>query len=301
MDIRQLKCFDAVMTTGAMTRAADLLGLAQPTVSITIAQLEREIGFTLFKRSKGSLQPTPEAFSFHQAAMQAIESVSRVGQVAREIRRLNEGEVSILCYPGIAWRMMPELIAEFRKERPGIQIKMVSRSSAALRQLAMSQNFDTAVVEAPVRLHAADVETLKYRCVCALPANHPLADQDKITPMELSGVPLAVLFPDHATNHQIRQVFSESGADLNIALECDFFASACSFVRVGGGAAIIDPVTASQIESNDMTLLPFAPAIDYELALVRPANRARSRLADTFHDLLSERLRELQPAEVIEA
>ena len=80
MDIRQLKCFDAVLTTGAMTRAADLLGLAQPTVSITIAQLEREIGFTLFKRSKGSLQPTPEAFSFHQAAMQAIESVSRVGR-----------------------------------------------------------------------------------------------------------------------------------------------------------------------------------------------------------------------------
>ena len=297
MDIRQLKCFDAVLTTGAMTRAADLLGLAQPTVSITIAQLEREIGFTLFKRSKGSLQPTPEAFSFHQAAMQAIESVSRVGQVAREIRRLNEGEVSILCYPGIAWRMMPELIADFRKDRPGIQIKMVSRSSAALRQLAMSQNFDTAVVEAPVRLHAADVETLKYRCVCALPSNDPLAGKDTITPEDLSGVPLAVLFPDHATNHQIRRVFSESGAELNIALECDFFASACSFVSVNGGAAVIDPVTAAQMQPGAMALVPFEPAIEYELSLVRPANRARSQLSEKFHERLRARLRELQRAD----
>ena len=298
MDVRQLKCFDAVLTTGAMTRAADLLGLAQPTVSITIAQLEREIGFTLFKRSKGSLQPTPEAFSFHQAAMQAIESVSRVGQVAREIRRLNEGEVSILCYPGIAWRLMPELIADFRKERPGIQIKMVSRSSAALRQLAMSQNFDTAIVEAPVRLHAADVEIFKYRCVCALPAKHSLAGKEKISPHDLSGTPLAVLFPDHATNHQIRRVFSENGADLNIALECDFFASACSFVSSSGGAAIIDPVTAAQLEPGAMTLRPFEPEIEYELALVRPANRARSRLSDSFHELLTERLLGLQEGRI---
>ena len=131
MDIRQLKCFDAVLTTGAMTRAADLLGLAQPTVSITIAQLEREIGFTLFKRSKGKLEPTPEAYSFHEAAQQALDSVARVSQVAREIHRLNAGEVSILCYPGIAWRFMPELINAFRTDREDIQIKLISRSSAA--------------------------------------------------------------------------------------------------------------------------------------------------------------------------
>lgn len=294
MDIRQLRCFDAVLTTGAMTRAAELLGLAQPTVSITIAQLEREIGFTLFKRSKGSLEPTAEAFSFHQAAIQAIESVSRVSQIAREIKRLNEGEVSILCYPGIAWRLMPELIAQFRKDRPGIQIKLVSRSSAALRQLVMSQNFDTAVVEAPVRLPAADVEIFNYRCVCALPANHTLAGHVIITPGDLDGVPFAVLFPEHETHHQIRKAFSNAGAHLNVALECDYFASACSFVHQEGGVAIVDPVTAAQVTLDGMRLVPFEPAIEYQLALIRPANRASSRLSDEFRGLLRTRLLELQ-------
>ena len=158
----------------------------------------------------------------------------------------------------------------------------------------MSQNFDTAVVEAPVRLHSADVETLQYRCVCALPSEHPFASKERIKPRDLSGTPLAVLFPDHATNHQIRRAFSESGADLNVALECDFFASACSFVSVSGGAAIIDPVTAAQMQPGTMTLVPFEPAIEYELALVRPANRARSRLSEKFHDRLRARLLELQ-------
>ncbi len=290
MDIRQLKCFDAVLTTGAMTRAAKLLGLAQPTVSITIAQLEREIGFTLFKRSKGWLEPTPEAYSFHGAAMEAIESISRVTQVAREIRRLNEGEISILCYPGIAWRLMPELIAEFREERLNVQVKLISRSSVALRQLTMARNFDIAIVEAPAPQPAANVELIDYKCMCALPVGHPLAGKTEITPGDLSGMPVVMLFSDHSTHHQIRKAFADEDANLNIALECDFFASAWNFARSSGGATIIDPVTAAQINPGNLELRPFKPAIDYQLALVRPSHRAHSRLATEFYNLLQQRL-----------
>ena len=294
MDIRQLRCFDAVLTTGAMTKAAELLGLAQPTVSNTIAQLEREIGFTLFKRSKGWLEPTPEAFLFHGTAMDAIESVSRVSQVAREIGRLNKGEISVLCYPGIAWRLMPELIAAFRSERRDVQVKLISRSSAALRQLTMAQNFDVAIVEAPVPQPAANVELFNYHCMCALPPNHPSAAKDKLTPADLGDVPFAMLFAEHSTHHQIRRAFAESGADLNVALECDFFASACSFVSANGAATIIDPITAAQIIPGELALRPFEPTIEYQLALVRPASRTSSRLSEEFHMRLRKKLLQLQ-------
>lgn len=290
MDIRQLRCFDAVLTTGAMTRAAGQLGLAQPTVSITIAQLEREIGFTLFKRSKGRLEPTPEAYAFHDTALQALESVARVAQVADEIKRLNEGEVSIMCYPGIAWRFMPELVEQFRSNRKNIQVRLISRSSVALRQFTMVQNFDVAVVETPVLQPRDTIEFFRYRCYCALPHGHELAGRKIITPDDLSGLPVATLFPEHTTNHQIRKVFAECGAHLKVVLECDFFASALSFVKAGGGGTILDPITAAQIVPGEIVLLPFEPAIDYEIALLRPANRPRSRLADEFCVQLRQKL-----------
>ena len=293
MDIRQLRCFDAVLTTGAMTRAADLLGLAQPTVSITIAQLEREIGFELFKRSKGRLEPTPEAYSFHQAAQLALESVARVTQTANEIKRLNEGEVSVLCYPGIAWQLMPELIEGFRAGREGVQVKLISRSSAALRQLILAQNFDVAVIEAPVTQSVGETVQYRYRCQCALPPGHPLAKLETVTPGDLDNVPFAALFPDHSTHHQIRNAFSQYGAELRIALECDFFTSALSFVSHGGGVTILDPITTSHIEKSRVVLRPFEPEISYELALVRPTNRPNSRLADAFCEKLTSKLREL--------
>jgi len=294
MDIRQLKCFDAVLSTGAMTRAADLLGLAQPTVSITIAQLEREIGFALFKRSKGWLEPTPEAYSFHRVAKEALESIARVGQVAGEIARLNDGEISILCYPGIAWNLLPTLLTQFRRDRQGVQIKLISRSSASLRHLTMVQNFDIAVVETPVLQPAAHVELFDYRCLCALPGGHPLADKKTITAKDLDDVPFALLFSEHATHHQVRMAFSDAGSVLNAALECEFFASACRFVQEGGGVTIVDPITASQVDREGLELRPFEPAIKYQIALLRPVNRVRSQLSDAFHLLLRERLSALQ-------
>ncbi len=294
MDVRQLTCFDAVLRTGSMTRAAELLELAQPTVSVTISQLEREIGFLLFKRSKGALEPTPEAYSFHQAASQAIDSVTRVSQVALDIRQLNLGHIAVLCYPGIAWRLLPELIARFRDEHPGVRTKLVSRSSEALRQLALAQNFDTAIVEAPVRLPRGRAETFTYRCLCAVSHEHPLSNKKFIRPTDLDGEPLAILFPEHVTHHQIRKAFAGFGAELNVALECDFFASAYSFVRANGGVAIIDPITASQIEPGKLKMIPFEPKIDYQLVLLRPTNRATSRLSEAFFLQLRTKLKELQ-------
>ena len=61
LNIRQLECFRAIMTTGNMTQAAEMLGIAQPSASSLIANLEHSLGFELFDRSKGRLIATQEA------------------------------------------------------------------------------------------------------------------------------------------------------------------------------------------------------------------------------------------------
>lgn len=286
MDIRQLKCFDAVLSSGAMTRAAEILGLAQPTVSITIAQLEQEIGFVLFERSRGRLEPTPEAYALHQVAMLALESVSRVSQVANQIQRRATGEISILCYPGIAWRFMPELINSFRAKKDGVRVKLISRSSESLRQLILPQNYDVAIVESPVLQPIGRMQLYRYTCDCALPVGHFLASKKLLRPQDLSGAPFVTLFPDHVTNHQLRKSFADSAAHFRVILECDFFASAYSVVRSGGGITLLDPITAAHIDKSAVVMRPFEPKVRYEIAVVRPSNRPHSGIADDFCELL---------------
>jgi DNA-binding transcriptional LysR family regulator len=64
--LRQVETFRAVLDTGSMTRAAELLGVSQPTVSRLIADMEAEIGLVLFERSGRVVQPTPEALAIGQ-------------------------------------------------------------------------------------------------------------------------------------------------------------------------------------------------------------------------------------------
>lgn len=291
MDVRQLRCFDAVLSTGAMTRAAELLGLAQPTVSITIQQLEKEIGFTLFHRSKGWLEPTPEAYSFHQVAKDALDSIARVSHTAREIQRLNLGQISILCYPSISWQLLPALISEFYGDFPGVQVKLVSRSSTAVRQVALGQSHDIAIMETPVPAMKADVRVFRYQCDCLVHRDSEFAQRKELTPADLHNVPFVTLFPDHITNHQVQAAFAQYSATLNAALECDYFMSAAQFVNGGNSVTVIDPLTAAQLSPElNVVARPFRPKIVYEVALVRTTNRARSKLADEFYKRLSERL-----------
>ena len=61
LSVRQIEAFRAVMLTRSMTRAAASLSISQPAVSRLIADLEYEIGFSLFRRRKGGLEPSADA------------------------------------------------------------------------------------------------------------------------------------------------------------------------------------------------------------------------------------------------
>lgn len=59
MNIRQVEAFRAIMQSGSASRAAEALGITQPAVTRLVAELEKTIGFPLFDRTRGRLDPTP--------------------------------------------------------------------------------------------------------------------------------------------------------------------------------------------------------------------------------------------------
>ncbi|MDB5644343.1 MAG: LysR family transcriptional regulator [Methylobacterium sp.] len=81
-----LDLFRAVMRHGGMTRAAAMLGIGQPHVSRAMAQLEAELGLTLFLRGHGSALPTPEGEAFAREVEGTYAGLEHLRQAAREIR-----------------------------------------------------------------------------------------------------------------------------------------------------------------------------------------------------------------------
>lgn len=290
MNMRQLECFRAVMVTGTASRAAQVLGISQPAVSKLIAGLEHEIGFGLFKRRLGRLVPTPEASYFINEVNRALETLDQTADLARQIRNLELGRLVIASYPGIAIHFLPTVVAEFMSGRSNVNVRLLSRSSHVVRELIPAQQFDVGIVELPVDHPGVEIEPMIFECRGVLPSGHPLTEKEVITAADLDGAPFVSLFRGHMTHYRLERAFADAGSRWNVVAETQYFATCCSFVINGVGASVVDPFTAAHYEGRGLVVRQFEPVIPYDLAIVYPTDRVRSRLTEAFVSKLKERL-----------
>lgn len=289
MRLRQLECFRALMIHGTMTRVAELLGISQPGVSTMIAALEHDFGVPLFVRRGTRLQPTPEAHLIYAEASRALEAVENTVRVAGEIRAGKRGHLAIAAYPSISIALLPRLLSVFAAERPGLQMKIITRASQSVKELMSTRTFDFAIAELPLDYPTAQMEVFSYQCQCMLPLGHPLAEREEITPADLDGVPFVTLFRGDPVYQKLAAAFSEYGARWNVVAETEFFSSACELVAAGIGVGIVDPVVSAPFTA-DLVRRPFRPAISYEIAILHPLHEELSQLAREFMVPLREAL-----------
>ncbi len=288
MDIRLLETFRSVVDHRSATAAAAALGVTQPAVSAQIARLEEAVGFRLFERMGGRLKPTAEGMLFYAEAANALSGIDRLTQAAQEIRGASAGHLVLASHPSAAISLLPPLVAEFLAERKGVHIKMVTRSSDVVSRLLPGESFDVAIAEPPVDATDFEVRRYRFRCVAVLPKGHRLARKPVLTPQDFSGLPFVPTWRATITHQAIREVFAAAGAELNIAAETEFFASACAIVASGGGVTIVDPLSAASCAGRDVVVRPFEPFVPYEICAFHRPNL--SLLAEAFMERLESYL-----------
>src|SRR5690606_22342778 len=193
MKLRRLECFRTLMIQGTMTRTAELQGVSQPAVSNMIATLSHEVGFPLFTRRAGRLQPTPEAELLYQEVSRALDGVESVYRSAAQIRDGSRGHLAIAAYASISISLLPRVLSMFMEDRPGLQVQLITRSSHLVPELVSTRQVNIVIAEMPADYPSAQTEVFSYRCQCMMAIDHPLASRDVITPQDLDGVPFIAL------------------------------------------------------------------------------------------------------------
>ena len=282
MNFRQLECFREILVAGTVTGAAKTLGISQPSASSLIANLERELGFALFKRANGRLVPTPEAHYLSADVQRTLDSVELTAQRAQQIRDQRFGNLVVAAYPDIAIDFLPRIVSAFRDGRPNLRVTILARRSEMMRGLLPTQLYDLAIVEWPIDHPSVHAEAFDFRCVCALPQDHRLTDRPMITPRDLNGQPFVSLLPEHMIYTQTERAFAGQNAQWDIAIETQTMESVSAFVRQGAGVGLLDPFTARRYEHDGIAVRPFEPAINYKIALLLPRDRLRSAILDAF-------------------
>jgi len=296
MKLRQLECFDAVITAGTMTAAAQQLKTSQPGVSNLIAVLEREIGFALFHRSNGRLIPTPEARHFHQIAKRIVADMEDARQQAKLIAQGKHGQLTIATLPGLGLTVIPSVITMLQQQRPDTRFKILTRSTDAVRMMIPSEQCDVAIVETPVDSYAGQTEILSFECVAVLSEQHKLATASSITPELLADQRLFSLNPEHATTQQLQRAFFDSRIAWSPHVEARLFATCCEMVVQSDGVSIVDPMTAAQYANCGIVIRPFVPRVVFEVALILPGTGPYAVLAEDFVSAMKDTVQDYNDA-----
>ena len=296
---RQLEAFRAVMTRGKVTLAAETLNTTQPTVSRLIADLEAVVGFALFERRGRSLWPTAEAHSLFEEVERSFVGLKEITRVVADIREYRRGNLLIAGMPALALQFLPQIIAEFCADQPGIRVSLRVHSSAEVLRNVSSQQFDLGFAA----VEADHPSVLRRRFAiggmqAVMAPDHPLQDTSRITPHDLHQQPFLALADELSTRRDTDVWFASgglaSGVAPDVVAEAQLSSALVEMAAQGLGVALVDPVTARLAQAQGRVVCrPLEPEVPFAYDLLQPALRQPSLVASRFLQLAEERLTQL--------
>lgn len=299
MNLLYFSAFRAVMVTGTVSAAAELIGRSQSSVSRLLDKLEQELGVTLFERRRGLVTPTPTAHQLLDEIERAFVSLESLRKFAATVTEEQSSRVAVAVMPALGISFVPQILPAFRADWPATRILLNIRLSAKIEEWAASQQIDFGLAETPFRRSGFRIETFSdMPYIAAIPANHPLADRTQIQPRDLRGEPFISWASFTSAGQIIAQAFHGAGVKLEPSYETTISAAAYEMAKQGLGVALVDPYTAVMLYDERIRLVPFSPTIPFNVALLRPETRQLNRAAETLIEVLAaarDRLRERLP------
>ena len=122
--LQQLRGFCYAVQTDSISKAAERMQLSQPSVSLQIQALEKELGTILFERRGPRIQPTPEGQMLYDIALPLVEGFDELPETFHAQRSdLESGQVNIAAGESTILYLLPQTVREFSEAYPGIQVR----------------------------------------------------------------------------------------------------------------------------------------------------------------------------------
>jgi DNA-binding transcriptional LysR family regulator len=286
---RQIEAFRAVMLTGSMTVAAELLKITQPAVSRLIKDLEADLKLTLFRREGNRLVPSHEATILFTEVDRFYVGMDRIAKIATDLRHAKVGTLRVASIGALSLSCITQAISAFRVDRPAVNVMLESLNSRLILELVAGRHFDVGFAQVGGEFPGADLTLLpSVEAVCVVPAHYEIAKKEVLEPADLKNLPFITLGTNSPLRLKVGQAFKDAGVFQHELLQTSLTASAIGLVASGLGVSIVDPFTASYLSPNGVVCRPFRPCITFDVSVVRPAHYQHSRLSQDFIEIMVE-------------
>tara|TARA_Y100000588_G_scaffold20716_2_gene20955 strand:- start:2790 stop:3743 length:954 start_codon:yes stop_codon:yes gene_type:complete len=291
--LRQVDAFRAVMMTGTITGAAEILEVSQPAISRLVKDLERALGFELFSRQGRQINPTIEGRMFFEEVETAHLGLNQLNQSAINIRDHKEGSLRIVTIPSVVTMFIGPILKAFNKEYPLVAVSLEVQPTQRVFEYLTSGQCDLGLSTLPMENPAVVSQpVLAGQSVCIFPKSHRLRSLKKVTPKDLADEEFISYKSDSVYRHRVDQFFAKAKVNRNLRYEARTTDAICKLVAAGVGVSVVGPSFAGVKLEAGIEVRPFSPTIHGGLALLYLRNRGSGRLSDAFCETVIKTLRE---------
>ena len=244
MRLRHIEVFHAVMQTGSVSRAAELLGISQPAASKVLGHAESALGFRLFERIKGRLRPTAEAAILFGEVEKIQQGMGQVRSLAQNLQRRPEGRLHIGCLPSLALSITPRAVKAFRQLHPTLTCQLETGHIDGLVRALRARQIDLALTFAPREHAGIRMQTLgEVELVYLGPAPGP-GDFD---PATLDPADLIRIADSDIVGRTVGDALAALGVEGPSTISSETYFAACALAAEVSGVAIVDELTAASM------------------------------------------------------
>lgn len=295
----EIRYFLAVANTGSLSAASEQLFVAVSAISRQIQRLENQVGVPLFARhARGMvLNEAGEIFA-HHVRKNLLDMEYALAEI-KGLKAVRRTLIRVACTDGLAFTLLPRMIADFRNDNPGVLFDVKVASTQGVAEALRNGECDVAL---QFSLHAErGVEVMgswPAPVLIVMHQTHPLANAPQVTLADLSHYPLAL--PQQNTT--VRQLFElashMNGSLVEPVMTCDTFSMLFQFLlRTPQAVTICSAFTVLQ-EAETHGLILRSVGIDQlsqrTLQLQMQSGRPRSAALNVFLTFLLQQLDALE-------
>ncbi len=239
VSLRQLRVFEAAASNRSFSKAAEILHLTQPGVSMHIKELETNAGLPLFERIGRKLYVTEAGQELLARTREILRALKDAEDALSGLRGLRRGRIN-LAVVSTAKYFVPQLLARFGRDFPELEIRLTVNNRSSVIEQLVANDVDLAIMgRSPQSLDTVAEPFAQNPHVIIAAPDHPLASQRDIPVERVAGENFIVREPGSGTHLAMQQYFDEFGLDCNVGMEMASNETIKQAVMAGMGLSFI--------------------------------------------------------------
>ncbi len=256
ISLRQLQIFESVIRHGGVTRAAEVLNLSQPTVSMQIKKLSESLGLTLLETVGRTVHPTPAGREVYSTTVEILENIGALDDLASDLKNTVRGELRISVITTATY-FMPHILGAFVERYPDVEPKLTVTNRAEVLERLRSNADDLIIMgqvpdAIPVKAHPF----IDNHLVVVAPPDHPLAGKKNVPLERLAQERFLARETGSGTRLAVDRLMREQGLTVTPYLELGSAEAIKQGIMAGLGISVLSQLSLSlELASKKLVLL----------------------------------------------